>query len=101
MDSADNLKMFESEGKKLQMLSHPQIPKLEAYFRDQDLGKHVLVMQHVQGKTLLKIVQEQVSATRVGVTEAQYESNQIIRVRAIVACALCHGSGRVCRLLWM
>jgi serine/threonine protein kinase len=57
------LRLFENEARKLLALKHPQIPALRAFFHDQTLNRHVMVMECVHGQDLDAIVGSQGTLT--------------------------------------
>ena len=51
--------MFEAEAKKLRDLRHNNIPRLHAFFKDEN-DNLVLVMEHISGKALNQVLAETV-----------------------------------------
>ena len=64
VDDPDAIARFQREGKALAKLSHPGI--VQAFDTEEDGGRHFLVMEFVEGKTLSEILKQQgrISPTR-------------------------------------
>jgi serine/threonine protein kinase len=58
VENAPSIRLFNQEAHKLHSLTHPQIPKLQAYFMDEQINTRVLVMDFVDGKTIGGLINE-------------------------------------------
>eukprot|EP00299_Pterocystis_sp_00344_P019358 c9611_g1_i2.p1 GENE.c9611_g1_i2~~c9611_g1_i2.p1 ORF type:complete len:886 (+),score=234.65 c9611_g1_i2:389-2659(+) len=55
-ESSTSIKLFELEGLKLRSLQHPNIQKLEGFFKDMESDYHILVAEHIEGHSLENVV---------------------------------------------
>jgi serine/threonine protein kinase len=76
---------FETEARLLAQLSHPGIPRIYSYFSES--GRHYIVMEYIEGETLLQAVTH---------TDAQ---GRQVRARALPPEAVVRHAIRVCRVL--